>query len=84
MQKIEIFTKANCPWCDKAMELLKETIGKGRVIIKYPLEVRPEHKTRLLELYPEAKTVPQIFIDDKHIGGYEDLVEYVDNTTSLG
>ena len=84
MKLIEMYTKNECPWCEKAINLIKETIGKGRVTIVYNLNTRIEHKEKLLERYSEAKTVPQIFIDGKHIGGYEDLVEYIDNTTSLG
>lgn len=84
MKLIEMYTKNECPWCEKASNLIKETIGKGRVTIVYNLNTRIEHKENLLKRYPEAKTVPQIFIDEKHIGGYEDLVEYIDNTTSLG
>ena len=84
MKLIEMYTKNECPWCEKASNLIKETIGKGRVTTVYNLNTCIEHKEKLLERYSEAKTVPQIFIDGKHIGGYEDLVEYIDNTTSLG
>ena len=36
----------------------------------------------LLKVAPEAKTVPQIFIRGKHIGGYNDLMTYFEETTS--
>jgi len=81
---IEMYTKNDCQWCEKASDLISKTIGKGRVTIVYNLNTRKEHKENLLKRYPEAKTVPQIFIDGKHIGGYDDLVEYIDNVTSLG
>ena len=84
MKLIEIYTKNDCPWCYKAKTLVQETIGKGRITVVRNLSGHFLHKQELLERCPGAKTVPQIFIDGKHIGGYDDLVEYIDNTTSLG
>lgn len=69
-----IYTKTNCPFCVKAKQLLKEkNIDYREKNIKDP-EVRQE----LLVIYPEAKTVPQIFIDSQHIGGYQELVKYLE------
>ena len=38
---------------------------------------RPDVLDQLLELIPKVKTVPQIFIDGTHIGGYTELVDYL-------
>ena len=40
------------------------------------LKVKYVDKEKLLERAPSARSVPQIFIDDKHIGGYDDLVDF--------
>lgn len=80
--EIKIYTKDNCPWCVKAKELM------NKLHLKYT-----EHKlgtdfTReeLRELVPEhlPLTVPQIFVYNKRIGGYEDFAEYCENTGIMG
>lgn len=67
-----VWSKDFCGYCDRAKRLLEQ---KG---IKY--EERKIGtgwtKEQLLESVPNARTVPQIFLDDKHIGGYDDLVKY--------
>lgn len=68
-----IWTKNNCQWCDKAKT---ELINRG---IAY--EVRNINdgwwtKSDLLDMIPEAKTVPQIILDGIYVGGYTDLVNY--------
>ena len=37
------------------------------------------NKASLMERFPNAKTVPQIWINDKHIGGYDDLMKWLEN-----
>ncbi len=72
-----IWSKYQCPFCDRAKTLLKM---KG-----IPFEERKIGdgwtKEDLLESVPDARTVPQIFLDDKLIGGYDQLVKYFENTT---
>lgn len=36
--------------------------------------------TELKEQFPEVKTIPQIFIDGRHIGGYQDFTQEIENT----
>ena len=77
----EIYTKTICPWCDKAKELLNELNIPYQEFILSPGydENQPETNQRyvtraqLLEKLPNAKTVPQIWIDGEHIGGCTDL-----------
>lgn len=74
---IVIYTKTNCPWCVKAKELM------NKLHLEYDEKVLDVDYTRdeLRELVPEniPLTVPQIFVYNERIGGYEDFVEYCDN-----
>ena len=70
-KKVEIYSKSNCSYCVMAMNFFD---SKG---IKYDVYSADDPKVfaEMLERNPQARTVPQIFIDDKLIGGYTDLVE---------
>lgn len=70
--KVLVYSKEKCPYCEQAKSLLT------RKEIPYrELDVtRPEVLDQLRELVPGARTVPQIFIDGKYIGGYTDLVAH--------
>ena len=67
--KANVWSKYHCPYCDQAKALLKskgiqfeeKKIGDGYT------------KEELLEAVPGARTVPQIFLDDKLIGGFTEL-----------
>ena len=69
MRKIEIYTKDYCPYCHSAKKLLS---FKGAQFIEYDIGRDPE-KGSQMRLRAERHTVPQIFIDDQHIGGCDDL-----------
>jgi glutaredoxin 3 len=73
MTEAVVYSKKPCPYCEQAKSLLT------RKNISYrELDVtRPEVLDQLRELVPGAKTVPQIFIDGTHIGGYTELVEHL-------
>lgn len=75
--KVKIYSKPNCPWCVKAKELMNK-IGVDYEELVLDVDYKRED---LRELVPEnlPLTVPQIFIDGKRIGGYEDFAEYYDN-----
>ena len=64
-----VWSKTNCPYCDRAKNLLKV---KG---IEYEERVIGIGwtKEQLLEAAPTARTVPQVFIDGLLVGGYDDL-----------
>jgi glutaredoxin 3 len=77
MAEWRMYSKYDCPWCERARDLLEK---KGIVFTEFKLG---EDYTRddLRELLPadvEKLTVPRIFRDGKHIGGYSDLVNYFD------
>jgi glutaredoxin len=74
--KAIVWSKYNCPYCEQAKALLKQ---KG--IVYEEKKIGDGYtKEDLLEAVPTARTVPQIFLDEKLIGGYTDLVAYVQNT----
>jgi glutaredoxin 1 len=75
IQHILILGKSNCPYCTKAKELV-ESEGFN---YKYIDIIAKGFTKKDLEVYTGCKvdTVPQIFINGKHIGGYTDLQEYL-------
>ncbi len=74
--KAIVWSKYHCPYCDQAKALLKsrgiefeeKKIGDGY------------SKEELLEAVPTARTVPQIFLDGKLIGGFTELQKYISET----
>lgn len=83
--KAEIWTKPNCPYCVKAKTLFNmKGIEYNEKIISLTesqtmeLQANQELTTRdaLLERVPNAKTVPQIWLDDNYIGGYTELAAF--------
>lgn len=73
--KAVIYSKDNCPYCVQAKNLLKY---KNIELKEYVLG-KDYTKEQLLELLPNARTVPQIFLDEEYIGGFEDLKRKLDN-----
>ena len=71
--KAVVWSNIGCHFCEQAKTLLKQ---KG---IEYEeRNLAKDWKIQdLLEVVPNARTVPQIFIDDKYIGSYDKLVEYL-------
>ena len=67
--KATVWSKYHCPYCDQAKALLK---AKG---IQFEEKKIGDGYTKedLLEAVPTARTVPQIFLDDKLIGGFTEL-----------
>ena len=77
MVDIEIYSKDNCPFCDKAVRLAQQLVQEApNKYVVYKLGVDFElHE--LLERAPTARTFPQIFIDDKNIGGYTEFSQII-------
>ena len=69
MKKIVIYTTATCPYCVRAKQLL-QTKGLSYEEIRVDLDDIERDKMIALS---GRRTVPQIFIDDQHIGGCDDL-----------
>ena len=77
---VKIWGKSNCSFCDKAKELCMQYHLKYEYISVDDIE-------RLLDLHelvPKANTVPQIFWNNKYIGGYTEFASEVENTRSFG
>ncbi|MCL2566653.1 MAG: glutaredoxin 3 [Alphaproteobacteria bacterium] len=69
--KVEMFTKTTCPYCTKAKNLLNMKGVKN--IIEYNIETDPSKRRDFLQRTQGAKTVPQIFINDVLVGGFDNL-----------
>jgi glutaredoxin len=70
--KAIVWSKYHCPYCEQAKTLLK---NKGYVIEERKIG---DGYTReeLLEAVPSARTVPQIFLDGTHVGGFDELKKH--------
>ena len=70
MSKVEIYTKGYCPYCKRAKALLEQ---KGVSFKEYSIDQQPELRDTMIDRANGGYTVPQIFIDDQHIGGCDDM-----------
>ncbi len=70
MPAITIYTKGWCPYCSAAKTLLKE---KGAAFTEIDIEAKPEKRAEMIQKAGGRTTVPQIFFDDRHVGGCDDL-----------
>ena len=70
--KAVIYSTAICPYCVRAKMLLEKR-NISYVEVKVDEDVKMFEK--MLQLSNGRQSVPQIFIDEKHIGGYDDLVD---------
>ncbi len=70
MANIIMYTSAVCPYCINAERLLQ---SKGvQQINKIRIDLQPELRDEMMQK-TGRRTVPQIYIDDRHIGGFDDL-----------
>ena len=70
--KVEIYTWKFCPFCIRAKALLNE---KGVKYTEYSIDGDNDARTKMSERAGGLRTLPQIFINDKSIGGCDDLYE---------
>lgn len=69
MAKIVVYSKATCPYCDWAKQLLDE---KKLAYTEIRVDLDAEKLAEMQQL-SGRRTVPQIFINDQAIGGFDDL-----------
>ena len=70
---IEIYSKDNCPFCDKAVHQAQQMVQESsNKYIVYKLGVDFEMEDMIKKL-PTARTFPQIIVDGKNIGGYTEF-----------
>ena len=72
MMKAIVWSNVGCTYCEQAKKLLD---SKGIEYEERNLATGTWSVQQLQEAVPGARTVPQIFVDDKYVGGYTQLVE---------
>jgi glutaredoxin 3 len=68
--KIEIYSGDYCPYCVRAKSLLSQ---RGLDFIEYNVQQDPEKRTEMMKRSNGGRSIPQIFINDKHVGGCDEL-----------
>ena len=71
MPAITIYSKPTCPYCDLAKRLLA---SKGQVWTEIDIEAEPQRREEMIAR-SGRRTVPQIWIGERHVGGFDDLAE---------
>lgn len=72
MAKVELYIRTTCPYCIRAMRLLDmRDVGYEKKVVDGDQRLRAE----MIERAGGRSTVPQIFIDGRHVGGCDDLME---------
>ncbi|MBB4265208.1 glutaredoxin 3 [Roseospira visakhapatnamensis] len=70
MAKVEIYTTPICPFCHRAKQLLQR---KGIGFVEHNVMLDPSRRAEMKARSNGGRTVPQIFVDDRHVGGCDDL-----------
>ena len=70
MKKITMYSGDPCPYCNAAKALLKT---KNVEIEEFDIWKDPAKAKEMLQRTNGARTIPQIFFDDQHVGGYDDV-----------
>lgn len=70
MATIEIYSSTFCPYCIRAKSLFKK---KGLDFVEYNVQSEPGKQDEMLSRSGGVRTVPQIFINDRHVGGCDEL-----------
>lgn len=79
----EVWSQTNCPACTEAKRLLERS---GIQIVERMLGVNGYTKKDLIEKVPDARSVPQIFVDGEYVGGLQELKRKLadDNNKTTG
>jgi glutaredoxin 3 len=68
--KVEIYTWRTCPFCIRAKNLLTK---KGVEFVEYSLDGDEAAREKMAKRANGRRSVPQIFINDRHLGGCDDI-----------
>jgi glutaredoxin 3 len=68
--KVEIYTWRTCPFCIRAKNLLNK---KGVEFEEYAIDGDEEARAKMAQRANGRRSVPQIFINDRHVGGCDDI-----------
>ncbi len=71
MSAVTIYTRAFCPFCTRAVSLLKQ---KGVDFNEIDAGMDPDKKQEMIQRSNGGRTFPQIFIDEEHIGGCDEMM----------
>jgi glutaredoxin 3 len=71
MAKVLMYLTASCPFCQSADRLLRE---KGAGVERIRVDLEPQRRVEMMQK-SGRRTVPQIWIGDRHIGGCDDLYD---------
>ncbi len=71
MAKVTIYTRAMCPYCVRALNLLKR---KGVAFDQVDAGMDAQRKQEMVSRAGGARTFPQIFIGDTHVGGCDEMM----------
>ena len=67
---VRIYSTSFCSYCDRARALLSR---KGAAYTEFKVDEDPASRVEMLRLSGGRRSVPQIFIGDLHVGGFDDL-----------
>lgn len=73
---IVIYGRDNCSWCTKAKNLAEQY----RLKYEYKNTNDSDTLNELKAAFPAVKTVPQIWWDNRHLGGYDSFASEIENT----
>ena len=68
-RRVTMYATGHCPYCTMAERLLRD---KGVEIDKIRVDLEPQRRVEMMER-TRRRTVPQIYVGDVHVGGYDDL-----------
>jgi glutaredoxin 3 len=68
---VRIYSTSHCPYCQMALRLLEK---KGAEVEQIRVDLQPELRDEMIRITGRT-SVPQIFIGDRHVGGYAELAE---------
>lgn len=71
MAKVLMYTTRWCPFCIMAKRFLQ---AKGAAFEEVAVDCDAARRAEMLQRSNGSRTVPQIFIDDRHVGGYDEMV----------
>jgi glutaredoxin 3 len=71
MKKVDIYTSSSCPYCHRAKALLR---AKGVALNEFKIDGNAQLSAEAVQRSGGMRTVPQIFIENHHVGGYDDLI----------
>lgn len=72
MNKILMYSTATCTYCVSAKQFLE---GRGLAFEEVRVDLDPEQFATMLARSNGRRTVPQIFIGERHVGGYDDMMK---------